>query len=198
MKWLHSNVPALQVWAAALKQDSPLLLTQAMAKLPEDDAADMPMLCAALLQRHRHRLSPEAEITVSQTGEGLSKHHSCPAVCLCQVHLVCIEHPVLLVTHAWLADAQQYLALLQGLSMNTSLACSACRQSDRSPSSLGERGSAVAPRSLQRLPARELARLMQAAHHPVITAHRRSSTAVWQVVRSRLADVGSKLAGGPP
>ena len=49
MKWLHSNVPALQVWAAALKQDSPLLLTQAMAKLHEDDAADMTMLCAELM-----------------------------------------------------------------------------------------------------------------------------------------------------
>ena len=62
----------------------------------------------------------------------------------------------------------------------------------------GEAVAAVAPRSLQRLPVRELARLMQAAHHPVITAHRRSSTAVWQVVMSRLGDVGSKLAGGPP
>ena len=60
----------------------------------------------------------------------------------------------------------------------------------------GEAVAAVAPRSLQRLPARELARLMQAAHHPVITEHRRSSKAVWQVVMSRLGDVGSKLAGG--
>ena len=61
----------------------------------------------------------------------------------------------------------------------------------------GEAVAAGAPRSLQRLSARELARLMQAAHHPVITAHRRSSKAVWQVVMSRLGGVGSKLAGGP-
>ncbi len=61
----------------------------------------------------------------------------------------------------------------------------------------GEAVEAVTPRSLQHLPARELARLMQAAHHPVITAHRRCSTAVWQVVMSRLGAVGSKLAGGP-
>ena len=61
----------------------------------------------------------------------------------------------------------------------------------------GEAVAAVAPRSLQRLPARELARLMQAAHHPVITANRCSSRAVWQVVLSGLGDVGSKLAGGP-
>ena len=65
IKWLHSDVPALQVWAAALKQDSPLLSPQAMAKLPEDDAADIPMLCAELLQRHRHRLQADAEITVA-------------------------------------------------------------------------------------------------------------------------------------
>ena len=60
----------------------------------------------------------------------------------------------------------------------------------------GEAVAAVAPCSLQRLAARELARLMQAAHHPVITAHRRSSTAVWRVIKSRLGGVGSKLAGG--
>ena len=61
----------------------------------------------------------------------------------------------------------------------------------------GEAVAAVAPRSLKYLPARELARLMQAAHHPVITAHRRSCRAVWQVVMSGIGDVGSKLAGGP-
>lgn len=66
----------LQVWATALKEDSPLLLPATLAKLSVEEAAATAQLCSLLLLQQAQHLDQAAVAAVSRLLLAASLHYS--------------------------------------------------------------------------------------------------------------------------
>ncbi|KAK9804294.1 hypothetical protein WJX72_005256 [[Myrmecia] bisecta] len=188
-------------WAAVLKPDSVLLASSTVAKFSAEDAASIADLPATLLLQQALHLegSPGCTETLCRTQLLLLLHYSTPvrqaasrAVSACVPSSMSLSEALFQALYHWMQNPQELPLTSAAQPAEDGATASVVLLANRFCQAL----LALTPRSVQVLSVRGLARLMLAAHHPVVGGACAKPLGGWQAASRKLGNVQALLTPG--